>query len=223
MRTRIGCLHAHYSNIEYIERELASDHLELVHFVDPGLMFRISSAKNRDSAGIQRRVIAQLEWISQSNVDAILITCTNYIALLQEDQYEIPVPIFKIDEPFFSYVSNVAEPQILLFTNPATVDGTMQRLHEYSVRHGKSINVEVRVIENTFDLIMQGKKEEYEAEVSKYIKRLVQMGENQAVSVAQLSMAAAARKVEGEMNVRILNPLATLTAYMQHTLVRSKE
>jgi hypothetical protein len=218
MRTRIGCLHAHYSNIDYIDKELASDDLELVHFVDPGLMYRISTATNLDSAGIQERVISQLEWISQSKVDAILITCTNYIALLKEDQTEIPVPIFKIDEPFFSYVTDVEEPQILLFTNPATVDGTMQRLNEYSSRQGKSLDIEVRVIENTFDLIMQGKKEQYEAEVSMYIKGLLQTAGNKVISVTQLSMVDSARNVEAEMNVRVPNPLSALKAYMEEAL-----
>lgn len=31
---KIGCLHAHYSNIEYIQKAIASNDLELVHFVD---------------------------------------------------------------------------------------------------------------------------------------------------------------------------------------------
>lgn len=50
---KIGCLHAHYSNIEYIEASIGSK-------------------------------ADQIKWITQSGVDAILITCTGYIAILEE-------------------------------------------------------------------------------------------------------------------------------------------
>ncbi|KIL34366.1 hypothetical protein SD71_20260 [Cohnella kolymensis] len=223
MKTRIGCLHAHYSNIGYIEKELTDENVELVHFVDPGLMFRISSAGNQHFTGIQERVASQLEWISQSDVDAVLITCTNYIALLQGVQLPLTVPVIKIDEPFFGGVCDVEEPQILLFTNPATVAGTMERLDEYARRHGKSIKVEVRVIENTFDLIMQGNKEAYDTEISKYIQGLTLTNPNQVISVAQLSMVDAARHVEAEMNVRILNPLTALVTHMQSTVLEKNK
>jgi len=170
----MGCLHAHYSNIAYIQNAIASNELELVHFVDPGLMNRIASDKSFDLIQAQNKVIEQMEWIAQANVDVILITCTNYIALLEEDRLRTPIPIIKIDEPFFDYVCNITEPQILLFTNPATVEGTMKRFNEYASEHEKPlINFEVHVIENAFELIMQGKIELYKNEVSNYIRKLL--------------------------------------------------
>lgn len=211
MKKRIACLHAHYSNIDYIQNALSSDELELVHFVDPGLMSRITSDKSFDEIQAKNKVIEQIEWISQANVEAILITCTNYIALLEESRLHTSIPIIKIDEPFFSSVCNIAEPQVLLFTNPATVEGTMARLKEFASTHDKPIhNIEARVIENTFELIMQGKKEQYVEEVSKYIKGILASEKNKKISVAQLSMVETAVKVERELNVKIGNPLDSL-------------
>jgi Asp/Glu/hydantoin racemase len=211
MKTKIGCLHAHYSNIEYIQKAIASDDLELVHFVDPGLMSRMASDRNFDSIKAQNKVLEQLEWISQANVDAILITCTNYIALLEEDRLKTSIPIIKIDEPFFDHVCNISEPQVLLFTNPATVEGTMKRLNEYANSNGKPIaNMEVHVIENTFELIMHGKKAQYENEISSYIRRLLTSDEHKIISVVQLSMVEAAVNVEREMGLQIGNPLKTM-------------
>lgn len=40
LKRRVGCLHAHHSNIAYVERAFASYEVELIHFVDPGLMRR---------------------------------------------------------------------------------------------------------------------------------------------------------------------------------------
>jgi hypothetical protein len=38
VKKRIGCLHAHYSNIEYIEEAFSAYEVEFIHFVDPGLV-----------------------------------------------------------------------------------------------------------------------------------------------------------------------------------------
>jgi Asp/Glu/hydantoin racemase len=218
MKTKIGCLHAHYSNIEYIQNAMASYEVELVHFVDPGLMSRIKEDKDFDDTKATEKVIEQIEWISQANVNAILITCTNYIALLEEDRLTTSIPIIKIDEPFFNYVYNITGPQTLLFTNPATVEGTMRRLTEYATAHGQPIsNIEARVIENTFDLIMQGKKDQYAEVVSQYIRGLLEPDKNIRVSVAQLSMVEAAEKAECELGVKIGNPLSSLVTLLAHT------
>ncbi|MBP1906335.1 aspartate/glutamate racemase [Paenibacillus turicensis] len=211
MKKRIACLHAHYSNIQYIENALSSDELELVHFVDPGLMSVISSDKNFDEVQAKNKVIEQIEWMSQANVEAILITCTNYIALLEENRLHTSIPIIKIDEPFFGSICNITAPQVLLFTNPATVEGTMRRLNEFATTHGKPIpDIEIRVVENAFELIMQGKKEQHVEVVSKYIKGILASEENKKISVAQLSMVETAVKVERELNVKIGNPLDSL-------------
>lgn len=218
MKMRIGCLHAHYSNIEYIQSVFTSNDWELVHFVDPGLMSRIASDDNFDLTEAQDKVNEQIEWIANSNVHAILITCTNYIAILNEKQLKISVPIIKIDEPFFHHVCSITEPQVLLFTNPATVEGTMKRLNQFATIHARTINVEVQVIQNTFELIMQGKREQYVKEVSNYITTLLIADKKKTVSVAQLSMVETAEKVEREMNVQLGNPLKTLVTYLESTL-----
>lgn len=208
LKKRLGCLHAHYSNIEYIENALAPFNIEFVHFVDPGLMDRLTSDQNFDEADAQLKVKEQIEWIAQSNIDAILITCTNYIAILQEDQLSISVPIIKLDEPFFDFVCTIQQPQTLIFTNPATVEGTMKRLKHYAATNKKLINIESVVLNNTFELIMQGRKEEYNQEVSKTLEQLI--NEDRVISVAQLSMVDAAQLVEAKTGSSITNPLKTL-------------
>lgn len=215
MKKKFGCLHAHYSNIEYIQNAFASNDREFVHFVDPGLMSRIASDDTFSLTKAQNKVNEQIEWIASTNVDAILITCTNYIALLNEEEVHTSVPIIKIDEPFFQFICRLTEPQVLLFTNPATVEGTMKRLNEFAVSNGKSIDIEIKVIENTFELIMQGKKEQYVHEVSNYIRALLVSDPNKIVSVAQLSMVETAEKVEHEMDVQIGNPLKTLVTSLE--------
>jgi hypothetical protein len=217
LRKRLGCLHAHYSNIEYIEKALSPFDIELIHFVDPGLMVRVTSDEYFQESDAQNKVKEQLQWIAQCNVDAILITCTNYIALLQDDQLSISVPIIKIDEPYFDYICNIKDPQTILFTNPATVKGTIERLNQYAKRHQKSLDLEVIVINNTFELIMQGRKEEYIQEISTFLNQIINDGKK-VISVAQLSMVDASQQFEYKTNMTIINPLNTLISSIVNQL-----
>lgn len=218
LKKRLGCLHAHYSNIGYIENVLSRFDIELIHFVDPALMYRVTSDEHFEEADAQNKVREQIEWIAACKVDAILITCTNYIAILEDDQLSIAVPIIKIDEPYFDYLCNLKQPQTIVFTNPATVQGTMNRLQHFAINQQKSLEIEVVVIENTFELIMKGLKEEYDYEVSKSLHKIIK-DNTRAVSVAQLSMVQAAQQVENETSKTIINPLNTLVS----TIVKELE
>lgn len=221
MKKRLGCLHAHYSNIEYIESAFSSYDMELIHFVDPGLMYRVTSNGNFHLEEAQEKVKEQLEWIAKCNVDAILITCTNYIAILQEEQLTTSVPIIKIDEPYFESICNSKQPQTILFTNPATVNGTMERLKDYAYIHQKTIDIEEIVINNTFDLIMQGLKKEYDQEVCNFLNKSIHNGKT--ISVAQLSMVDASKEVEYMTSKHILNPLEPLIITIVNQLNLSKK
>ncbi|CAM4221874.1 hypothetical protein ACUXG3_004441 [Bacillus thuringiensis] len=222
MRKRLGCLHAHYSNIEYIENAFSLFNIELIHFVDPALMYRVTLNENFQESDAQFKVKEQIEWIAQCNVDAILITCTNYIAILQEDQLSISVPIIKIDEPFFDYLCNIQQPQTILFTNPATVEGTVERLKHHANNHQKSLDLEVIVINSTFELIMQGLKEEYDQEIAKFLNQIIK-DTKKVISVAQLSMVDASQQVEYKTSKTIINPLITLVSYIVNQLKLEKK
>ncbi|MEW9699499.1 hypothetical protein [Paenibacillus sp. SI8] len=223
MKKRIGCLHAHYSNIAYMEQAFASYEAELLHFVDPGLVSRVGSDEAFSLEDAQQKVNDQIAWIASCHVDAILVTCTNYVALLQEEKLSTTVPIIKIDEPFFQAICAREQPQILLFTNTATVEGTLERLHAYAEACGKSPVVDVRIIEHTFELIMQGKKEEYLRALTAYMHHLLSSQPDKEIAVAQLSMAEAARCIEEETGSSIVNPLETLMLHIEDNLELSKK
>lgn len=214
LKKRIGCLHAHYSNIEYIERTFQNDEdMELLHFVDPGVMQQVS----KGMGDVARKVKEQIEWIASCDVDAILITCTNYIALLQDDATVDPsIPIIKIDELYFESICNVQQPITILFTNPMTVEGTMARLHQYAKHHEKSVTVVAKVIEHTFDLIMQGKKEAYRDAILQTLLSLTD--EQRLISVAQLSMVDAAQQFEEQTAISVIHPLKPLVAVVKKSL-----
>ncbi|MGE7694873.1 hypothetical protein ACQKNC_12230 [Lysinibacillus sp. NPDC094177] len=213
MRKKLGCLHAYHSNIEYIEQAFQNiEKVELVHFVDPGLIQQVSKGTDR----LAFKVKEQLKWMESCDMDAILITCTNYIALLEEEKLELSIPIIKIDEPFFETLCEEKQPQTVLFTNPETVEGTMNRLQQYALLHEKSINTQVKVIDNTFELIMQGKKDAYNNAIVQTLHDVA--GEQQHISVAQLSMVEAARQFEKESALTIAHPLKSLVKFVMRSI-----
>ncbi|RUS43917.1 aspartate/glutamate racemase family protein [Cohnella sp. AR92] len=213
---KFACLHAHHSNIEYVQTAFASENIEWIHYVDPGLMNRLASEPKLDEAVARNKVLEQIEWIALSGADAILITCTNYIALLEEERLRTPIPIIKIDEPFFHSICGSPEPQIVLFTNPATVEGTMSRLREFAAIYPFTGRVEARVIENAFELVMRGHKEKYAAKVAEYIEELAATEKGKRISVAQLSMLEAAERAERKLRTSIGNPLKALAAHFHN-------
>lgn len=185
--------------------------VELVHFVDPGLIYHVSQGE----PGLAQKVREQIEWIASCDVDAILITCTNYIALLEEIDFSIP--IIKIDEPYFEILCKEQQPQVLLFTNPATVDGTITRLTQYAKQHGKTINATAQVIERSFELVMKGDQRAYNNAIIQTLQHL--SVKQMPVSVAQLSMVDAAQQFERAFGQSIHHPLKPLAEAVQKSLL----
>ncbi|WP_240633130.1 hypothetical protein [Paenibacillus montanisoli] len=214
---KIGCFHAHYSNIEHIERALKDVKVELIHFVDPGLDRRKQDERFTLEQA-ERKVEESLGWIAGSHVDAVLVTCTFFTALWDEERHRLPVPIVKIDDPLFRVLAKQNKPVLFVFTNPATVDGTMKQFQAYAERHGASVQAAAAVLPGTFELIMRGKKEEYFNEVTAGLMRMAEENPDTAIVAAQLSMAPAAQYVENMTASAIGNSLVSLAGYMQEKL-----
>jgi hypothetical protein len=214
---RIGCYHAHYSNIEHVEKALSIFDVELIHFVDPGLD-RLKMDADFTKEIVEKKVIETLDWITKCHVDAILITCTFFTAIFNEEVHHYPIPIIKIDEPLFEDICKMNLPIIVAFTNPNTVNGTMNQLLSYSKMKGKEIEVEPFLLENTFELIMQGKKSEYIQSVSMGLINIIEENPMKIVVAAQLSMVPAAQLIEKQRTITIGNHLDSLSSYMKKIL-----
>lgn len=213
-KPRLGCLHAHHSNIGYIEDIIPQGTLEAVHFVEPGLLRRIGSDVGFSREDASEQVRKQLDWIVACGVDALLITCTNYIAAMADEPSQYGIPVVKIDEPFFAYLMQQPARHLLLFSNPDTVEGAMQRLQAYAAARDMPPQIEVEVIPNTFNLFLSGQTEAYNRAVAERLRELVRLNRFTSLSVGQLSMVSAAQRVTDDTGSPIGNPLQPLSAYL---------
>jgi hypothetical protein len=220
-KPRLGCLHAHHSNIGYIEDIIPHESLEAVHFVEPGLLRRIGSDSGFSMEDASEQVRKQLDWMTACGVDALLITCTNYIAAMPDNAIPHELPIIKIDEPFFAHLLQQPPRHLLLFSNPDTVKGTMRRLQDYAGARGMQPEIEVEIIPNSFALFMNGQTEAYNRAVAERLRELLRLNRFTSLSVGQLSMADAAQRVAGETGHAIGNPLQPLRAHLDAVLTHS--
>ena len=134
--------------------------------------------------------------------------------------YEAHLPVSNLQESIKFYknlgLELFQQPQTILFTNVATINGTIERLKQFASNRKKSIDIEILVINNTFDLIMKGLKDEYNQEIIKFLHTMIQQNKN--ISVAQLSMVDASKKVQQLTSKTIINPLDTLISYILNQL-----
>ncbi|KRE57871.1 hypothetical protein [Paenibacillus sp. Soil750] len=217
MMQRIGCFHAHYSNIEHIDNALRSLNVELIHYVDPGLD-RIKQDADFTTEMAQKKVLDTLNWIAKSHVDAILMTCTFFTAIYDGNVHPFPIPIIKIDDPLFEEICQLDQPAIIAFTNPSTVQGTMNQLFLYAAKKGIALEAAPVLLANTFDLIMQGKKSEYIEAVTQGLIDVIEENPTKRVVAAQLSMVPAAQAAEKQTRRVVGNQLVSLASYLKEVL-----
>ncbi|MBK3496101.1 hypothetical protein JFL43_14760 [Viridibacillus sp. YIM B01967] len=78
-------------------------------------------------------------------------------------------------------------------------------MNQFAIKLGKSLDVDIHIIEGAFNLVMEGRLEEHNRIVTSELERLVKGG-TRIIAVAQLSMVGASKNVDGN----ILNPLHLL-------------
>jgi hypothetical protein len=221
MRKTIGCYHAHYSNIEYIEKALERYDVELVHFVDPGFD-RQKNDQDITGTRSQRKIADTLQWIASSRVDGLLVTCTYFTAHMPEETVlaqTFPFPVVTIDEPMFEQICADDQPQLLVFTNPATVQGTVDRLLHYAERKGRKLLLQTELLEHTFQLIMQGNKEAYIEKVAEGLERLAMAYPDSRLWAAQLSMVPSADQASKAARGKAIgSPLEAVTGVLVNSL-----
>ncbi|MBD3861129.1 hypothetical protein IEE86_15450 [Bacillus sp. 28A-2] len=217
---RLHCLHAHPSNMSYIEDVFRDTAFELHHTVDSSFIERVTQDPAFDHHKQQAYAINRL--MQEREADLILITCTQYIAALGDQQLLFRQPIVPIDEPLLELICQKKGPLQLVFSNPATVEGTMERLESYAKERGKQIDAEAIVMEDIFHLCLNGDMQAYEERIKEQLRRCMKQKRGD-ICVMQLSMVHAAQQIEKETGVPIVHPLSPLKQFVHQKITALKE
>ena len=200
MRPLIICLHAAESNVGIIEQSLADRSFEISHVVDTYLLKMIREQRpfNEQKEYAFSKIIALVE----QQPAFILITCTNYIVLLDLIELETNIPILKIDELLFAQLKDVQKPIKMLFTNKQTIEGTMARLKQTL---SAELDIEVIFIPEVFDWYLAGDTLRHDQKV---LSTLLELDASQhIIAVAQLSMANSVERYSKLSGNVALSPL----------------
>ncbi|MBI1630471.1 hypothetical protein MCZ49_04940 [Bacillus safensis] len=217
---RLHCLHAHPSNQSYIEDAFGETDVDLHHTIDSSFIERATQDPAFDQHKQQTYAINRLK--QESEADLILLTCTQYIAALGDQQHLFKQPIVPIDEPLFELICEKQRPLQLVFSNPDTVEGTMHRLESYATERGKQLEVEMFVMEDVFHLCLNGDMQAYDEQIKEQLRKCMKQ-KGRDICVMQLSMVRAAKQVERETGVPIIHPLSPLKQFVHQTLSAWKE
>lgn len=172
----IICIHAHHSNIEWLEKTLSE--YQLKHIVIENLV------QVKNPSEVKKQVRQKLHALAANDVTCFVSTCTYFSAYLPGNN---SIPIIALDELLFKSIAH--EPIIqLAFTNEGTIHATLARYEKF-----KNPNQEfsVHLIDDAFDKVMSGDLKAYKEIVEKGLGEL-----NQQIPIvaAQLSMEIAIRK-----------------------------
>lgn len=215
-RPALACLHGHHANIGHLDRLFPAAAVEVVHYVDPGLLRRVAADPSFSAAAQADRVASQLDWIAADGCDAIAVTCTAYAALAGESAGAGGTPVVAIDAPLFAELAARDQPALLAFTNPATIGPTLGRLAR--VLGDAAPPARPVLIPDAFRFVMDGRAAEYEERVAVGLRAMSESAGGSIVVAAQLSMVGAARRVREETGAEILDPLAPLASRLAAVL-----
>jgi len=197
------CLHAAESNIEIMEQALSDTPIQIQHEVDSHLLKLIREERpfheQKDYA--YKKIMA----LTEQQPDFILITCTNYIVLVDHIDSEIHIPLLKIDELLFDQLKEAQMPIKLIFTNKQTIAGTMARLKQTI---SPKVDIEVIFIPEVFDWYLSGDKNRHD---QKLFNTLHELDTPQTIlAVAQLSMANCAERYSQLSGKQVLSPITAI-------------
>lgn len=212
MQPLMICLHAANSNIEIIDRAIQGLPFRIQHEVDLTL---IQLIRTKEPLEIQKAYVQRkLHDLLRDEPAFIFITCTNYVALLDQFKLTLPVPIVKIDEILFEQMKDIQTPIQMLFSNKETIPGTMKRLHQFIPT---GLDIEIVQISDVFEWFLAGHKLEHDQKVLSKLLELATF--EKTIIVAQLSMANVT-EIYGKLSGNpVITPISALRSYMQKLLV----
>jgi hypothetical protein len=212
MLKTIGFLHAHHSNAGFFEAA-ASGPVRFLHFAEPGIAERLANDPAFDNRHARAKLSELIHWIADCGADALLVTCTEYCALLP-DSDSFRIPVLRLDELFFGSLHAAGLPAHLLFTNPGTVEPTMAALRRWHADRNLEPDVSCSLIPDAFKLLMNGKRDAYLERLAEGIRTASAelSGDDKSrgtrmLAVAQLSMSGAGQAFERKTGIPVLDPL----------------
>ncbi|MEI5988915.1 hypothetical protein A5881_000402 [Enterococcus termitis] len=195
------CIHAHASNIPYLIKVFQNHQdIHLAHYVLTDFLENFTT----------ENITGFIEEKVTENVTNVIITCTMYSNLLQQDFIK-EVPILRVEDPLVAHIVANSNKKELIFSNPKTVEQSMKKVETVYAEQKRTTDYDVFIVPNAFDLIMRDQKEAYQRTLIDYLQENNRLFTGD-IYLMQLSMAIVSNKQIDDLQQPIFTILDTLDA-----------
>jgi glutamate racemase len=187
---KVACIHATTTALNPIEkafRNAIGDEVELLHFMDTGLLPMMEKS-NGLTPEIKRRFSLLLNLAVQSDVDCIQLTCSAFNNVTKILQPLYPVKLFRSDEAMLDEALKYERIGLI-----STVSATPIALESYLKEKNPNVQVTSMVEPGLIHLLFQGKIEQHDKKIQEMVNLLD--GNVDVIVLSQYSMEHVAEQV----------------------------
>lgn len=170
-------------------RELLPD-VQLLHILDEPLIERVRQRGQlapEDSARLGTHVAVA----EGSGADAVLVTCSTISPCVDDVRPRANIPVIKIDEAMISKAVALGAKIGVVATNATTLEPTRQLLEAQARSAGKTIEIELVLVENALPALLSGDGATHDRLVKETVLKLAH-----GVHVVVLAQATMARVLD---------------------------
>ncbi|MGX7262948.1 hypothetical protein [Enterococcus crotali] len=195
------CIHAHASNIPYLIQVFQNHQdIHLAHYVLTDFLENFTT----------ENITEFIEEKVTEDVTNVIITCTMYSNLLQQDFIK-EVPILRVEDPLVAHIVANSNKKKLIFSNPKTVEQSMKKVETVYSEQKRTTDYDIFIVPNAFDLIMRDQKEAYQRTLIDYLQENNRLFTGD-IYLMQFSMAIVSNKQIDDLQQPIFTILDTLNA-----------
>ncbi|GAK03891.1 hypothetical protein JCM19037_2249 [Geomicrobium sp. JCM 19037] len=188
-RLRIGLIHATMNSVSPILDAFTSygEDVELVNFMDEGLIYELNETNE-----VTTRMIMRLTDLAgkaaESDVDAILFTCSSFTPYVSDIADLMPVPVLSSDQSMLERAVLESDNIYVIATIRAAGPTTERIIQQIAREKGRDVTVHVQVVTEAFAALQAGDVDRHDQHIRETIQSV---SASNTVVLAQYSMARA--------------------------------
>jgi len=159
--------------------------VKIMHILDEPLLERIRR-RGRLASEDSERLDTHVALAQEVGASAVLVTCST-VSPSVDGMRPADIPVMKIDEAMIEQAVAAGARIGVVATNQTTLEPTRRMLQTQAERVGRSIQVELSLVENALPALMKGDGATHDRLVKQAVMEI--MGRADVVVLAQASMA----------------------------------
>lgn len=197
-KLKIGLIHATMNSVPPILNAFSKEEaVDLMSFMDEGLIYELNET-NRITEKMIIRLTYLAERAVESNVDAILFTCSSFSPYVPAIAEKLPVPVLSSDRSMLEKAIDKSDEIVVIATVKAAGPTTKKILKEIAEERKKDVTIHVHLLTEAFQALQNGNREEHDTLIQ---EKIAENEQARAIVLAQYSMA---RAVEHRPNEAVL-------------------